>query len=364
MTKRTFITLVLLLAAFAGWWAYYLNASLVTEKQGVVYYLKPGLTKHEVVQELAEQGIIRHPTLYFLTTYFMKSTPLQTAEYLFRPGATPLSIWRQMQTGSGLMNHPFSIIPGWSFRQVREALDKTENIKHQTTPMDDKQIMMFVGNPDVAPEGQFFPETYFYTRGMSDLVILKRAYDLMQTKLNEAWERRAANLPYKNMYDALIVASLVEKEAYLNRERPLIAGVIINRLRKNMLLQIDPTVIYGMGLRYNGTIHRADLQEDTVYNTYVHKGLPPTPIAMPGAVSLDAAMHPAQHDFYYFVAKGDGSHQFSKTLQEHHTAVDTAIKVNSNSAAKANSAYNSDQPMRRYLQMQPSLSPLPSLIPG
>jgi UPF0755 protein len=173
----------------------------------------------------------------------------------------------------------------------------------------------------VAPEGEFYPETYYYTRGVADLVILKHAYDLMQSRLNQAWESRLPGLPYQDAYQALIAASLIEKEAHLNQERPIIAGVLINRLRKNMLLQIDPTVIYGMGDRYLGKIYRRDLLDDTIYNTYVHKGLPPTPIAMPSQASIDAAIHPAAHDYYYFVAKGDGSHQFSKSLPEHHRAV-------------------------------------------
>ncbi|MBV9575419.1 MAG: endolytic transglycosylase MltG, partial [Gammaproteobacteria bacterium] len=159
-----------------------------------------------------------------------------------------------------------------------------------------------------------------------DLVILKRAFDLMKNKLATAWEKRALDLPYQNAYEALIAASLIEKEAYLNTERPIIGGVLINRLRKNMLLQFDPTVIYGLGTRYNGKIHKQDLLENTAYNTYVHRGLPPTPIAMPGLASLQAATHPDTNDYIYFVAKGDGSHQFSKTLSEHNAAVKKANK--------------------------------------
>lgn len=183
--------------------------------------------------------------------------------------------------------------------------------------------MSRISSSDVDPEGEFFPETYYYTKDVSDLVILKRAYDLMQSRLSEAWQMRAADLPYQNAYEALIAASLIEKEAYFASERPLIAGVLVNRLKKNMLIQFDPTVIYGLGLRYDGTIHKKDLLENTPYNTYVRKGLPPTPIAMPSMASIEAALHPDNTDYLYFVARKDKSHQFSKTLPEHHAAVAT-----------------------------------------
>ena len=188
-----------------------------------------------------------------------------------------------------------------------------------------------MGDGAISPEGEFFPETYNYTMNVSDLVILKRAYDLMQNKLNIAWQTRSATLPYKSAYDALIAASLIEKEAYLDKERPIISGVIINRLNKNMLLQIDATVIFGLGSRYNGKIYKTDLIEDTAYNSYVHKGLPPTPIAMPGMASINAAIHPQQHDYLFYVAKGDHSHQFSKTLIEHDAAIRAAQQLHTSS---------------------------------
>jgi UPF0755 protein len=235
-------------------------------------------------------------------------------------------MWRQMTTGKGLYYRLFTIVPGWSFTQLRRQLLLNKYLKHISQTYDDKQIMTELGNSSLAPEGEFYPDTYYYTRGVPDLVILKRAYQLMQLKLNEAWETRLPGLPYKDAYDALIVASLIEKEAYLNSERPVIAGVLINRLRKNMLLQIDPTVIYGMGDRYTGKIYKENLVENTPYNTYVHKGLPPTPIAMPSQASIEAAIHPQANDYYYFVAKGDGSHQFSKTLLDHNVAVQEAVK--------------------------------------
>ncbi|MCW5583083.1 MAG: endolytic transglycosylase MltG, partial [Gammaproteobacteria bacterium] len=233
-----------------------------------------------------------------------------------------------LTSGSGLYYRPFTIVPCWSFKQLRDELLKTEELRHLSAHFNDKQIMERLGYPGLSPEGEFYPDTYYYTKGDIDWVILKRAFHLMQSILQQAWQNRSPNLPYKNSYEALIVASMVEKEGYLNSERPVIASVLINRLNKNMLLQIDATVIYGLGSRYNGKIYKTDLLEDTVYNTYVHKGLPPTPIAMPGFVSIQSAMHPQQTDYYYYVAKGDGSHHFSTSLEEHNAAVQAATNKN------------------------------------
>lgn len=330
MTKLThfkqFLITLVLVSSIIGAWSYFILSPVVTQESGVVYYLKPGTSKPTLISDLASQGILTHPIAFSIFIYPQKSAHLKTGEYLLPKGASLLSIWRQMTTGKGLYYRSFTIIPGWSFATLRRQLLLTEYLRHTSQSFDDKQIMTFLGNPDLSPEGEFYPETYHYTRGVSDLIILKHAYQLMQLRLNAAWENRAPQLPFKDAYEALIVASLIEKEAYLNAERPIIAGVIINRLHQNMLLQIDPTVIYGMGDRYLGKIHKENLLEDTPYNTYIHKGLPPTPIAMPGQASLLAAMHPDPNDYYYFVAKGDGSHQFSKTLPEHNAAVQQAMK--------------------------------------
>jgi UPF0755 protein len=306
-------------------WAYALFVPVVYQKEGVVFNLKAGTSRSELVSELSQQGLVRFSPLYALYTYLRMDGQLKTGEYLFPNHATPFSIWRQLTTRTGVYYHRFTIIPGKTFIQVRNALQQADGLRPMTADWDEKKIMQYLGHPELAPEGEFFPETYYYTRDSVDLVILKRAFDLMQNRLAEAWAKRAADLPYKDQYQALIAASLIEKEAYLNAERPVIAGVIVNRLRKNMLLQIDPTIIYGLGLRYDGKIHKKDLIENTPYNTYVHKGLPPTPIAMPSMVSIDAAMHPVAHDYLYFVARGDGSHQFSKSLVEHQAAVNAAI---------------------------------------
>lgn len=304
-------------------WLHFLFSSVISDENGKIYYLHAGAAKKTVIADLAQQGIIRSPWLFAWYAYFHQKDQLKKGEYHFKQGTTPPSIWRQLTTGTGLVYHPLTIIPGWTFAQLRQELLQKTDLQHVTAPLSDRQIMLRLGYPNLAPEGEFFPETYFYTRDSSDFLILKRAFLLMQNKLNAAWQQRAPNLLYKNAYEALIAASLIEKEAFLPSERPIIAGVIINRLKKNMLLQIDPTVIYGLGNRYDGKIHKENLQEDTVYNTYLHKGLPPTPIAMPSLDAILAAIHPQSHDYYYFVAKGDGSHQFSKTLIEHNEAVTT-----------------------------------------
>ena len=318
--------LILAVCGLASLWFYCLNSSVVPQKEGVTYYLKPGTSKKIFITQLSLQGLIHYPDLFSLYIYPQHTSQLKTGEYLFPKGSTLISIWKQVTTGTGLIYHHFTIVPGWSFSQLRHELSQTEALRPITASLTDPQIMSYLGSANVAAEGEFFPETYYYTKDVPDLVILKRAHDLMQSRLKEAWENRVAGLPYKNEYEALIAASLIEKEAYLNSERPIIAGVLVNRLRKDMLLQFDPTVIYGMGSHYMGKIYKENLLEDTAYNTYMHKGLPPTPIAMPSLSSLNAALHPQVNDYYYFVAKGDGSHQFSRTLPEHNAAVKSVIK--------------------------------------
>src|SRR3990167_9700383 len=303
---------------------YYFWVPLVNQPGGVIYEVSPGTSHKTFVTELAHQGVIREPALFALYGILQMHPYLKSGEYLFKAGSTTASIWRQVTQGNGFALHAFTIIPGWTFKQVRQAITEATWMQQSLSGMDDQQVMSALGYPDMAPEGAFYPETYFYTKGVMDLEVLKHSYQTMQQELNAAWAARAEGLPYETAYQGLIAASLIEKEAYLEAERPIIAGVLINRLQKNMLLQFDPTVIYGIGDRYTGKITRQDLQTDTVYNTYKHRGLPPTPIAIPGINSIQAAFHPARHDYLYFVAKGDSSHQFTKTLPEHYSAIKKA----------------------------------------
>lgn len=348
--KTVCLTLAVFFIGLAIWLSSVLFLSTVPQKEGVVYNLKQGTSKKTFVAEVASQNIIRHPWIFTLYTSFFPTAQLKAGEYLFPKGASAASIWRQVTTGVGSVHHAFTIVPGWTFVQLKQTLAETDDIKHTITNLTDQQIMQQIGFPNVLPEGEFYPDTYYYTKDMADTVILKRAYRLMQKKLNAAWQTRDPNSFFKTPYDALIAASIIEKEAYLSSERPTIAGVLINRLKSDMLLQFDPTVIYGMGASYQGKIYKSDLVQDTPYNTYVHKGLPPTPIAMPSLSSINAVLHPEQHSFLYFVAKGDGSHQFSQTLLEHHSAVAEAIVKTKEIEKERSQVYVSPNAGQKYLQ--------------
>jgi UPF0755 protein len=212
-------------------------------------------------------------------------------------------------------------VEGWNIREVRQELARNPRLEHRLADMTDAQMLAAIGAEEKHPEGLFFPDTYFFNPDSPDIDVLRRAYSLQQQKLQEAWETRAPGLPYKTPYEALIMASIIEKETGVPEERPLIAAVFINRLKKGMRLQTDPTVIYGLGAKFDGNLRKVDLQRDTPYNTYTRAGLPPTPIAMPGEEAILAALHPAPSNALYFVAKGNGTHQFSATLEEHNRAV-------------------------------------------
>ncbi len=328
---KTLLAFVLLLAASA---AITLFLPVSVPKDGAVFYVEPGVKRENLVDELSGIKLIRLAPLFEIYTR-MKGISPRTGEYLFRTGSTPYSIWKQISTGTGRYYRTFTIIPGWTFKQIKSAMWKEKTIKHLIDDLPDTTVMRLMGDEGRSPEGMFLPESYYYSRNDADLVILKRAHELMKSRLAEAWEGRAANLPYKDSYQALIAASLIEKEAYLPSEQPVIGGVLVNRLRKNMLLQFDPTVIYGLGDSYDGKIYKKDLTADTPYNTYIHKGLTPTPIAMPGYSAMLAALHPQEHQYLYFVAKGDGSHEFTTNLQSHVTAVKKAAIVKANKAATA-----------------------------
>lgn len=318
-----------LLGCIISIWLYFLFSTLVTEQNGYVYYLRPGISKRNVIHDLQERGILTHPVALLIYTLPQKNSALKAGEYHFRKGSSAHSMWKQMTTGTGLLYRPFAIIPGWTFKQLRMGLLKAQGLRHSTATLNDRQIMERLGVPDLSPEGEFFPDTYNYTRGEDDFIILKRAFNHMQKKFQAVWNTRAQGLPYKNSYEAMVMASMIEREAYLDAERPVIAGVLMNRLNKDMLLQVDATVIYGLGDRYDGKIYRQNLLEESVYNTYLHKGLPPTPIAMPGLASIEAAMHPQQNAYYYYVAKGTGAHEFSATLDAHKAAIEAIQKKQS-----------------------------------
>lgn len=320
-------SLLVILSVMLASWLKFLYVPVITEKEGLRYLIKPGTSIRFVRDDLYQKKIIQN-SVYFgmLIRILDKTQELKAGEYLFPKGSTPLSMLQQMTTGSGMINHEFTIVPGWTFKELRAALLQNPYLQHTLNFLSERDVMRFLHSKETSPEGQFYPDTYYFSAGSADMALLKRAFKTMQKKFNVVWKSKALHLPYQSSYDMLIAASLIEKEAYLARERPVIAGVLINRLNQNMLLQCDPTVIYGLDGRFDGKIHKDDLLEDTPYNTYIHKGLPPSPIAMPSLESLTAAAHPMLHDYLYFVAKGDGSHFFSKTLAEHNAFIATMKK--------------------------------------
>jgi UPF0755 protein len=245
---------------------------------------------------------------------------LHAGEYALAPGMTPTVLLENMAAGK-VLHHRVTLVDGWTFAQVREALRRAPKLAHDIEGLSDQQVMAKLGDAGRSPEGEFMPDTYDYVLGMSDLDILQRAHKAMQSFLAEEWARRDTSISIQQPYQALILASLVEKETAVPAERPQIAGVFERRLKLGMKLDTDPSVIFGMGAAYDGNIRKSDLETDTPYNTYMRAGLPPTPIALPSRAAIRAVLHPAAGDALYFVAKGDGTHEFSATLAEQNAAV-------------------------------------------
>ncbi|MBS0584314.1 MAG: endolytic transglycosylase MltG [Proteobacteria bacterium] len=245
---------------------------------------------------------------------------LHAGEYALDAGMTPRALLKKMAAGE-VVQHKFTIVEGWTFAQLHAALAQDAGLQQSLVGVDDAELMRRLGDTDLSPEGVFLPETYSYVKGMSDFDVLRRAREAMRKALDKLWAERAADTVLKSPYEALILASIVEKETGRAEERPQIARVFLSRLKLGMKLQTDPTVIYGMGAGYNGNIRRSDLTTDTPYNTYTRAGLPPTPIALPGKAALAAVIHPADTEALYFVARGNGSHEFSATLEAHNRAV-------------------------------------------
>ena len=318
------IVFLVVLSAIAGLiatnWLHNAQSRVVTDQARNIIVAN-GASMRGFAEQLVYEGLIEEKwSFLFWARYRNLSSSLKTGEYKI-PAAATMSDLLQLVTSGQAVDYPITFIEGWSFKQLREELAKHDQLKHVIGTLDDQSLMKAIGAEGIHPEGRFYPDTYHYTASMSELDILRRAYERMNVLLDYEWERRAANLPLQDRQQALVLASIIEKETGAEEERPLIASVFINRLRKGMLLQTDPTVIYGMGDSYKGNIRRKDLRIDTPYNTYTRAGLPPTPIAMPGGDAIKAALHPADSDALYFVAKGDGTHYFSATLREHNNAV-------------------------------------------
>jgi UPF0755 protein len=285
------------------------------------YLIKPGTGLYALANELARRGTLRDTrTFILLGRLTLSSRDIKAGEYLFRDRISARGILTQVAAGD-VVEYPLRIGEGATFYQVLAELAAAPKLTHTLNGLSFAQIMAKLDAPGVHPEGRFYPDTYFYTTGNTDITILRRAYDNMRQRLQREWESRDPNLPLRSADEALTLASIVEKETGKTEERPLIAGVFINRLRRGIRLQTDPTIIYGLGPAFDGNLRRKDLLADGPYNSYTRKGLPPTPIAMPSGAAIYAALHPANTKAIYFVSRGDGSHVFSETLEEHNRAV-------------------------------------------
>lgn len=317
---------LLLGSLLLGWlWMVFTSAvnSPLVESETIYIEIERGRSFRDIVDLLTEQGVLTEPFWFKLLAYREGvNHKFKAGEYELPPGITARQLLALMVAGKQ-RQHTITFVEGWNFRQILDALAASPAIENTLCGKSHTEIMALIGAAETHPEGLFFPDTYFFTKGTQDLELLKRAYGKMQTLLAQAWEMRSEALPLATPYEALTLASIIEKETAHEDERDIIAGVFVRRLQKGMLLQTDPTVIYGLGEGFDGNIRSKDLTTGTPYNTYVNAGLPPTPIAIPGAASIHAALHPAEGTSLYFVARGDGTHVFSTTLGEHEQAVDS-----------------------------------------
>ncbi|MEI6600791.1 MAG: endolytic transglycosylase MltG [Comamonadaceae bacterium] len=312
------LALGLLLGGSALWWV---NQSLRLSGETVDLSIEPGTPVRAVAQLVSEAGVDVNPTLlYWWFRLSGQARLIRAGSYEIEAGASARSLLQKLARGEEALR-AVTLVEGWNFSQVRAALAKAEQLKPEAKGLPDYMIMKVLGRPGLHPEGRFFPDTYTYAKGSSDLAVLKRAMRAMDKNLAAVWRQRSPDAPLKTPEQALILASIVEKETGRPGDRPMIAGVFANRLRIGMMLQTDPTVIYGMGDAFDGNLRKRDLQADTPWNTYTRPGLPPTPIAMPGKSALLAAVRPAASKALYFVARGDGSSEFSASLEEHNRAV-------------------------------------------
>ena len=319
--RLVLLLLILLAAGAAGaayWW---LQRPLVLNAPSVELSIEPGTSAREIANGWVQAGVQGPPVLlYQWFRWSGQSRKIRAGSYEIVAGTTPVTLLDKMVRGDETLA-TVRLIEGWTFRQFRAELAKAEALKPTTAAMSEAQIMEAVGASGVPPEGRFHPDTYAYSKGSTDLAVLKRAYRAMAKRLDSAWAERAPDTPLRSADDALILASIVEKETGTAADRAKVASVFVNRLRIGMPLQTDPTVIYGLGEAFDGNLRKRDLQTDTPYNTYTRGGLPPTPIAMPSTASLLAAVRPLPGKALYFVARGDGSSEFSESLADHNRAV-------------------------------------------
>lgn len=325
LMRRFFLTIFLLGAFVAlglgSWSLWWVNQPLKLPATSVDLSVELGTTPRGIAQAVADTGVDVQPQLlYWWFRFSGQDRQIRAGSYELERGLTPRTLLAVLVRGEEA-TRSVVLVEGWNFRQVRATLAKAEQLKADTMGLTDDALMARLGKPGVHPEGRFFPDTYTYSKGSTDVALLQRATRAMDKKLEAAWAARATDVPLKSADEALILASIVEKETGKANDRAEIAAVFANRLRVGMPLQTDPTVIYGLGTAYDGNLHKRDLQADTPWNTYLRAGLPPTPIAMPGKAALLAAVQPARSRSLYFVSRGDGTSQFSTSLDEHNRAV-------------------------------------------
>jgi len=321
LIKRLLFVALSVLVAGAGYVAWYLLRPVSVGSLPVEFELVAGTRLRSAIATMERAGIDAGGLRFELLARAIGHAPkIKAGSYELSRAPTPLQLLRRLTQGD-VTQAELTLIEGWHIRQLRAALDRHPFLRHDTAGMDDAALLARVGARQGHPEGLFLPDTYLFAKGSSDLAVLRRAYRAMMRHLDDEWQKRDPDVPYRDSYEALIMASIVEKETGRAGERDLIAGALTNRLRIGMRLQVDPTVIYGLGENFDGNLRKVHLLADGPYNSYTRAGLPPTPIALAGLESLRAALHPAKTDALYYVARGDGSSQFSRTLSEHNRAV-------------------------------------------
>jgi len=319
--KRAFFGLVFLAAAAAGWLSHHLTTARPLPQAPYEFAVQSGSSLRGIATRLTRAGILPDAWSFILLGRLMgRSGQLKAGHYVFSEPLSPMDLLDRLTEGS-VAQAEVQFIEGWTLRQVRNALAAHPDLKQETTALTEAELASAVGAPYSSLEGLIYPDKYYFAVGTSDLLVLRRGYHAMQEELEAAWARRVTGLPLSTPYEALILASIVEKETGAAAERAMVAAVFVNRLKRGMKLDTDPTVIYGLGEKFDGNLRRRDLETDTPYNTYTRAGLPPTPIAMPGRASIKAALNPAETKALYFVARGDGTSHFSATLSEHERAV-------------------------------------------
>jgi len=319
--KKWLIRFMIIFIPLLAWIVHFLVTPLHINKVDLAIEIEPGSSLKAIAFQLVDEKILNEPWRFILLSKALgQSTKLRPGNYNLNPNITPYQLLKSFVEGRATEGS-ITFIEGQDFNSMLDKIKANDNIKKTMKSYDTKAIASAIGIPYESVEGQFFPDTYYFSRNTSDIEILKRAYKAMQKKLNYEWARRAEEVPYKNSYEALTMASIIEKETGKSIEANLISGVFIHRLSIKMKLQSDPTVIYGLGKKFTGDLTKKDLLTDTPYNTYTREGLPPAPITMPGLISIRAALHPTKTEALYFVGKGDGTHYFSANLSEHNSAV-------------------------------------------